>query len=252
MASYTDASAASGPAVWLVDLTDELHTSDFVHGALRRAVLGEVMNRAPASSADDAGASHVTADITLTSHSVAAPAPATDDGLHMECREFTLQIAGHLICTWTVCDEVVVSDAAGSGPVGVRLSVRAPEPPSAGAAADSPSWIDTLIRGVVSADFVQSALVGALADALVRATPDQSTDAPGTSGVGAAISLTTQPFQRSGGATDATTTSCHENFFTVGGVQLYHWTVCTEVTDFGSTSPPAPVHLEARHPKHAH
>ena len=129
----------------------------------------------------------------------------------------------------------------------MRLDLSAPAAYSAGSP-PAPAWVVALTSRVVSADLVQQAIVTGVLDAVVRAAPQGSADSPAPS-----LVLTSSP---DSDTTDTSVgTGCHEHFFTLGGVQLYHWTVCTETTTIpgSSSSPPPPVHLEVEHhPKHHH
>jgi hypothetical protein len=256
MATYTNGSASAGPPDFLVDLVNDLLSSEFVHEAIRRALLAKVMEAAPSTPTDEPGVSHLAADITLTTRSLPQSGAATDDDmtLHDVCQEFTLQVLGHLVASWTVCQsQVTTTDAPATS--SVRLVLSPPTMPAGGTSpATSVPWLTALTQAVLSAHFVQSAVLGALLDAVMRAVPEQPTDEPGASSLAAGITLTTQPMSAGGSAaTDSSRDDCQEHFLTVGGVQLYHWTVCTHVIDVGTTPPPPPtIHLEARHPRHFH
>jgi hypothetical protein len=239
MSSYAGASGAETPE-WITDLIDQVFTSDFVHEALRRAALQVIMDGAPPTSSGDTGAQSVTADVTLTVRALPqAPASTDVPTIHDVCREFTLAILGVTLGTYTVCNSEVVETDQPSV-TAVRLTLTKPT-------GDAPAWLALVRDRIATADFVQRAMVGALSDAVLAASPAAATDSPDTSISSASLSLTEQPLVRP--STDTVTTNCHESFLTVAGVQLYHWTVCTTTTD---TSPAAPqtVHLEAEHPKH--
>jgi hypothetical protein len=211
------------------------------------------MDAAPSTPTDRPGVSHLAADILLSTRSVAPSSAATDDTIHDVCQEHTLSVLGHLVGTWTVChSEITTTDVPATS--SVRLVLSPPTMPAQGTPpATSVPWLTTLTQAVLTADFVQSAILGALVEAVIEAIPEQSTDQPGSSSLAAGITLTTQPMGGASSAvTDSSSDDCQEHFLTVGGVQLYHWTVCTHVTDVGTPPPPATIHLEARHPKHFH
>ena len=264
MSGYEETAAAVtvGPVGGITALIGDLLTSDFVQEAIHHAVVAVAAAGVPTSpsSTDAPGGTQQALDVRITKQ-VLPPTEGsgtTDEAtIHMQCTTYTLHVLGHHIGTWTTCEDVITSPdplPSGDAPAAavpaegggerpevrrVRLDLTAAPPAAAGA----PAWVAPLTAKVVSADLVTQALVVGVLDAVVRHGSDDTTDAP------ASIVLTSHD---SSGSTDSGgALQCHDHFFTVGGVQLYHWTVCTETTDIGPSHPP-PVHLEVEHPKHHH
>lgn len=248
MASYADAATSTEPPQWILDLVDHLYTSDFVRDALWRALLQAVLGAAPGTTTDGSGASLVAAGIRLTE--LPLPRTGTDEA-HEVCREYTLHVLGHHIGTWTICHSVVTET---DEPATVSVTMTLSQPPALPdpAPSASPEWISRLPGAVVTADFVQESVVSGLLAALVGAAPHEPADEPALTVFEGTVDLSSQAV--GGSPTDEVTTQCTEHFLTVGGVQLYHWTVCTQTLHVPPATPaPAPsVHLEALHPRHHH
>jgi hypothetical protein len=273
MATYEETAAAVtvGPVGGMTALLGDLMSSEFVHHAIQRAVVAVTASGVPTSpsgSSDAPGGTQQALDIRITSQVLPAPDVTDDITFHTVCTTHTLHVLGHHLGTWTTCEDVVTSPdplPSGDTPTGgaapsssgggqeevarVRVDLTA-APPATTDGSPAPAWVAPLTAEIVSADLVTDALVAAVLDAVVThrmADTTDTTDAP------APMVLTSHAVTSSGSTDSGGSLHCQEHFYTIGGVQLYHWTVCTETTDIGGTpSPPPPVHLEVEHPKHHH
>lgn len=269
MAAYEEAASAVtvSPVGGVTALLVDLMSSEFVHDAIQRAVVAVTaagVPTSPSASSDAPGGTQQALDVVIRKQALPPAVPSgagtTDDPtFHLQCTSYTLHVLGHHIGTWTTCDDVITSPKPlASGDAPDRGAAAEPAPggpevrrvvvdltaPTSSTDGTAPAWVAPLRAKVVSADLVTDALVSAVLDAVVTHGTDDTTDAP------AAIVLTSQA--SSGSVDSGGALNCHDHFFTVGGVQLYHWTVCTETTDIGPGSGPPPVHLEVEHPKHVH
>jgi len=208
---------------WPLEVLHQVLTSEFVHQALKRAVVTLVADSAPSTT--QAAGTTITGSVSRSTRPLGKP---SDEGaLHEVCDQHTLVILGVSV-QWETCHSIVVEADQPSEVQSVRLTVK-PQPAAAGA----PAWAGSVHQRLVTAEFVQLAVSSAVLDAVLTAAP-----------ASAEVELKQQPFERP--VTEAIVTECHENFVTVAGHQIYHYTVCTQTISPSSSS----VHLEAIHPKH--